>query len=301
MADGTAEDRRIPVGFRWPNGAGLAVSLVVNVEEGAELSVERGDERNESVYEVTEEVVGAPDPCMESHFAYGAGPGWRRVREALVDRGAPATMSVCGRAALTHPHMVREAVADGHEIAAHGWRWERHAGMSEEHEREVIARTYTALRDIGGVPVEGWHTRSATTPATRRLLIEHGAFRYDSNAYDDDVPRVVRTDTGAHVVLPYAFDTNDMRFTGRGDFVHADDFVRYCRDAVDRLAQEAVAGPRMLTIGLHPRIIGRPARIDALERVLDDLVGRDDVWLARRRDIAASWLHGVDRPAGSPA
>ena len=274
----------------WPDGARLAVSFVVNVEEGAELSIADGDERNESRYEVVEEVRGAPDPCMESHFGYGPRQGYKRIVDALGAHGARATFSTCGRAAARTPWLIEDAVRRGHEISCHGWRWETHAGMDIETERAVIARTHETIAAIAGVAPVGWHTRSATSPRTRELLIEHGGFEYDSNAYDDDIPYM----EGAHVVLPYAFDTNDMRFAPGGAFVQARDFSDYVIAAFDRLHAEGATAARMLSIGLHTRIIGRPARIGGLETVLDHIATRSGVWIAPRRDIARAWArhHG---------
>lgn len=275
----------------WPNGAQLAVSFVVNIEEGAELSIAGGDERNEFRYEALEEVKGAPDLCMESHFGYGPRQGYGRIAKALADHGAKATFSTCGRAAEATPWLVKDAVARGHEIACHGWRWETHAGMGTERERAVIARTYEALARIAGTPPVGWHTRSATSPQTRALLKEHGGFAYDSNAYDDDIPYM----DGDLVVLPYAFDTNDMRFSPGGAFVQAQDFSDYVIAGFDRLYAEGATAARMMSIGLHTRIIGRPARIGGLETVLAHIAAHDDVWIAPRRDIAACWAktHGA--------
>ena len=280
-----------PPPIRWPGDARLAVSVVVNVEEGAELSLGMGDEANESVYEVVEEIRGTRDLCMESHFEYGTRAGWPRIRALLKRYGVAATLNANGRALAYSPWLAREAVADGHEIAAHGWRWERHANMPEEEERAVIARTVEAIREAGGTAPVGWHTRSATSVNTRRLLLEHGGFLYDSNAYNDDLPYLVETGGGRrHVVLPYAFDTNDMRFQRGGGFVFAEDFARYCIEAFDRLYEEGAEAPRMLSVGLHLRIIGRPGRISGLERFLAHAASRPGVWFARRDAIARHWL-----------
>lgn len=277
----------------WPGGARLAVSFVVNVEEGAELSIAQGDERNESHYEAVEEVRGAPDPCMESHFGYGPRRGYARIADAFAAHGVRATFSACGRAAEATPWLIRDAVARGHEIACHGWRWETHAGMDEATERGIIWRTHAALAEITGAPPVGWHTRSATSSQTRDLLIEHGGFLYDSNAYDDDTPYM----QGRHVVLPYAFDTNDMRFSPGGAFVQGRDFSDYVIAAFDRLRAEGAQAARMLSVGLHLRIIGRPARICGLEAVLAHVAARDDVWIAPRRDIARAWADAHEAAA----
>ena len=274
----------------WPDDARLAVSFVVNVEEGAELSIGDGDERNESRYEAVEEVRGAPDPCMESHFGYGPRQGYKRIVDAFETHGVKATFSTCGRAAERTPWLIQDAVSRGHEISCHGWRWETHAGMDAETERAIIARTHSTIAEIAGVAPVGWHTRSATSPQTRDLLIEHCGFTYDSNAYDDDIPYM----EGSHVVLPYAFDTNDMRFSPGGGFIQARDFSDYVIAALDRLHAEGAHAARMLSIGLHLRIIGRPARIGGLETVLAQIAETPGVWIAPRRDIARVWAghHG---------
>ncbi len=269
----------------WPGGARLAVSFVINVEEGAELSIADGDERNEFRYEAAEEVKGAPDPCMESHFGYGPRQGYARIVNALANHNANASFSTCGRAAVRLPWLMQDAVARGHEVSCHGWRWETHAGMDREREANIIARTYDAITEVTGAAPVGWHTRSATSPHTRELLKAHGGFTYDSNAYDDDIPYM----DGNHVVLPYAFDTNDMRFAPGGAFVHARDFSDYVIAAFDRLLEEGEGAARMLSIGLHLRIIGRPARIAGLETVLEHIAQHDGVWIGTRREIADVW------------
>lgn len=288
-ARGLAREGPVPP-VRWPGGARLALSFVVNVEEGAELALSSGDERNEGAYEVREEVVGHPDPCMESHFAYGSRAGLWRILDLLDAHGVKATFSACGRAVAATPVLAAAPHARGHEVSAHGWRWERHAGMEEARERAVIAATVAAIRDATGERPVGWHTRSAASVNTRRLLLEEGGFLYDSDAYDDDMPRLLPGTR--HVIMPYAFDTNDMRF-GPGGFVQGEDFARYCLAAVEWLLHEGAAAPRLLSIGLHLRIIGRPGRIGGLEAILRAVAARPEIWIAPRRDIAAHWREAV--------
>ncbi|WP_335947174.1 allantoinase PuuE [Salipiger bermudensis] len=277
----------------WPHGARLAVSFVVNVEEGAELSIGDGDPRNESVYEIREEVEGVPDPCMETHFAYGTRQGYARIAAAFDRHGAKATFSTCGRVAERSPWLMQDIVARGHEVSCHGWLWQRHAHMERDEERRLIARTHGAIKTACGVAPVGWHTRSAASANTRDLLIERGDFLYDSDVYDDDIPRMA----GDHVLLPYAFDTNDMRFSPGGGFVQAADFSTYVTGAFDRLYAEGARAARMMSIGLHLRLIGRPGRIAGLEDVLAHIARHEDVWIAPRRDIAACWAaaHGGAR------
>jgi allantoinase len=274
---------------RWPGESRLAVSIVVNVEEGAELSLADGDERNEFVHEVVEEVVGVPDLCMESHFEYGMRAGYWRIAELLDRFGVKATFSASARALERSPWLARDIRARGHEIGAHSYRWERHAHLDERAEREVIRRAVTAIAAAAGARPVGWHTRSSPSPNTRRLLVEEGGFLYDSDAYNDDLPYVVDVVGRPHVVLPYAFDTNDMRFTRAGGFVQGDDFARYCLAAFDWLYKEGARTPKMMSLGLHLRIIGRPGRIGGLETVLEQFCARDGVWFARREEIAHHW------------
>jgi allantoinase len=289
-----------PPGIRWPSGARLALSVVVNIEEGAELSVSHGDEANEFIYESLEKVEGQRDLCMESHYEYGTRRGWPRIRRLLKDHGVRATLNANGRALAYSPWIAAEAVADGHEISSHGWRWERQVYMPEAEERRVIARSVEAITKAGGAPPVGWHTRSATSVNTRRLLGEHGGFLYDSNAYNDDMPYVASVAGRDLVILPYAFDTNDMRFQPGGGFIQGEDFARYCIACLDRLLQEGAAEPRMMSVGLHLRIIGRPARIAGLEMFLAYAARQEGVWFARRDEIAHAWREGLGLPRWQP-
>jgi len=168
--------------------------------------------------------------------------------------------------------------------------------MPEEVERAVIARSVETITRVAGVRPVGWHTRSASSVNTRRLLVEEGGFRYDSDAYDDDLPYLVTVGDRPHVVVPYSFDTNDMRFQAGGGFTLARDFATYVTDAFDWLWREGERAPKLLSIGLHLRIVGRPGRIGALERILEHVTGRAGVWIARRDAIARHWraLHGLD-------
>ncbi len=279
--------------IHWPDGKRLALSIVVNIEEGAELSLTAGDERNEHIYEAAELVEGAPDLCMESHYEYGTRRGWPRIRQLLRDYGATGTLNACGRALAFSPWLAREAVADGHEICSHGWRWERQVHMEEAEERRVIGKAVAAITAAAGIPPVGWHTRSATSVNTRRLLLEHGGFLYDSNAYNDDMPWMTEHGGREMVVLPYAFDTNDMRFQPGGAFTQGDDFARYCIAALDRLLAEGSSEPRMMSVGLHLRIIGRPGRIGGLEAFLAYAARQEGVWFARRDTIAHTWRAGL--------
>lgn len=286
--------------IRWPGGAGLAVSFVLNIEEGAELALTAGDKRNEGVHEVSHEITGVPDFCMETHFEYGARAGYGRIARRLASAGLPLTLNVCGRALECTPWVAEDALHHGWELCGHGWRWESPAHMDAAQERADIVRTREAIMRATGAAPAGWHCKSSPSVHTRRLLRELG-FLYDSNDYGGEVPYLLETaDQPPYVVLPYAFDTNDMRFFGQGAFVHAEDFARYVTAAIDTLQEEAATAPRMLTIGLHTRILGRPARIRALDLIVQHLQRQSaPVWVATREAIARHWLaalHGDDGP-----
>ncbi|WP_246659167.1 polysaccharide deacetylase family protein [Rhizobium sp. FY34] len=273
-----------PANPKWPSGARLAVSFVLNFEEGAEYSIRDGDDRNEAVYEVTDRRDG-PDPCIDSHFEYGTRAAWWRIMDLFDRYDFPITVSACGKAVERLPTLARDAVKRGHELSAHGWRWESHAGMDEATEREVIAKTVEAIRTATGQRPVGWHTRSASSPNTRRLLVEEGGFLYDSDAYNDDIPYDLTVDGKRHIVLPYAFDTNDMHYFHTQRF-SGNDFADYVNNAADWLHGE---GGKMLSVGLHLRMIGRPGRMGALAKILDHIAAKDNVWVARRADIARHW------------
>ena len=190
-----------PPHANWPGGARVAVSFVINFEEGAEMSLSSGDAFNEKTYEVTDEISGIPDRCMESHFEYGTKAAWWRIADTLERLAVSTTVSTCGQAAELSPWLIEDAVRRGHEISCHGWRWERHAHLKEDEEREKIARTHKVLSAIAGTPVVGWHTRSTPSPNTRRLLVEHGGFLYDSDDYSDDLPFQVQVSGKKHLVI----------------------------------------------------------------------------------------------------
>ncbi len=277
-----------PPNPRWPNGARVAVSLVVNFEEGSEFSVNDGDAGNEAIYEVVHKLDG-PDSCIDSHFEYGTRAAWWRIMNLFDAHDVKVTVSSCGRAVERSPELARDAIARGHEVSAHGWRWQSHADLDEASEREVIARTVAAITRATGQRPVGWHTRSATSPNTRRLLVEDGGFLYDSDAYNDDLPYFVPVGGKKHLVLPYAFDTNDMHYQHTQRF-SGNDFADYVIAAYDQLVREGPASPKMMSVGLHLRMIGRPGRIGALDAILKHVTKGNDAWIAPRAEIARHWM-----------
>ena len=288
-----------PPHARWPGGARVAVSLVLNVEEGSEQAVSRGDRVNEHVYDMVDLVDGGPNLTMESHFDYGLRAGYWRIVRVLEKYGATCTVNACAEAVALSPWLGRDAIARGFEISCHGYRWLSAKGMPEAEERDWIHRAVKTIADACGVRPVGWHTRCPHTPNTRRLLIEEGGFVYDSDAYDDDLPYLVDAGARQHVVLPYSLDTNDMRFQRpEAGFVRAKDFAEYVIDAFDWLWEEGATTPKMMTVGLHLRTIGRPARAWGLERVLEHIRAKGAAWIARRDEIARHWLRVHGRAAG---
>ncbi len=286
-----------PPNPKWPGGARVAVSLVVNIEAGSELSLADDDERNESLYEIIEPVEGVPNHCLASHFEYGPRAGYWRVMRTLERFGAACTVSAAGRSIERSPWLANDAVERGHEVSCHSYRWERHAEMPEEREREVIAKAVACIQTAAGVRPVGWHTKGAPSPNTRILLVEEGGFLYDSDAYNDDLPYIIKIAGHNHVIIPYAFDTNDMRFQAGGNFVLAEHYAQYCIDAYDTLWQEADEYPAMMSVGIHPRLAGRPGRIAGLECFLSHIQEKGGAWIARRMDIAHHWRSLMKLPA----
>jgi peptidoglycan/xylan/chitin deacetylase (PgdA/CDA1 family) len=278
--------------LRWPNGARLAVSIAVNFEEGAELAVGDGDPVGERISEVLSVVEpGRRDRGQEQIFAYGMRAGFWRMLDALETRSLDATVLFCGRAVERAPALARAATERGHEAAVHGWRWRPHADYdSREAEAADLDRCLKVIADACGVRPTGFFCRGAESEWTRGLLGERG-FLYTSNAFDDDLPYWDRTGPHPLLVLPYALDSNDMKFFHPNGFVRAQDMVDYVDDALETLLAEADRGlTRMLTIGFHLRICGRPGRFPAFARILDRLAGLGDrVWVARRDAIARAF------------
>ena len=282
-----------PPNADWPGGARVAVSFVLNLEEGSEQALTHGDERNEQIYDMIETLNDAPNLTMELHFDYGSRAGYWRIVRLLERYGATCTMNACAEAVERNRDIARDALARGFEMSCHGERWLSHIRMTREDEAASIRRAVRRIEAACGVRPIGWHTRCPHTPHTRRLLIEEGGFLYDSDAYDDDLPYVFCDTPRPYVIVPYSLDTNDMRFQ-RPDspFITARHFAEYVNDAFDCLLAEGATTPKMMTVGLHTRTIGRPSRSRGLEMVLAHMASapRGSVWFATRADIARHWL-----------
>jgi allantoinase len=293
---------RNPPHARWPGNARIAVQFVLNYEEGGENSVLHGDPASE---QFLSEIVGAaayPDRhlSMESIYEYGSRAGvWRLLRE-FERRGLPLTVFGVSMALERHPELTRAFVDLGHEIACHGWRWIHYQSMDEATEREHLRIGMDIIRRLTGEAPVGWYT-GRDSPNTRRLVVDHGGVLYDSDYYGDDLPfwtRVTRTDGTEvdHLVVPYTLDANDMRFATPQGFNTGEHFLQYLTDTFDVLYEEGAAAPKMMSIGMHCRLLGRPGRFRALQRFLDHLERHDRVWVCRRVDIARHWI--AQHPAG---
>ena len=291
----------------WPNGARVAISLTLNFEEGAELSVEQGDTETERFGEAPSvQAPGVRDLVQEQVFDYGMRVGLWRFLDVLDEYRMPVTLQVCGRAVERVPDLARAAVAAGHEPAVHGWRWLPHSRYTDrETERQDILRTRDAIRAATGVDPVGFLSRGGQSPWTRDLIGQLG-FLYDSNALNDDLPYWDTTAAGRKLlIVPYCFDTNDMRYWYPNGFIRPDDFAAYTLAAVETLIDEAAARrSSMLTIGLHLRISGRPARFAAVRQILRRLAEvQGKVWIATRADIARHFIAsgGGPGPCATPA
>ncbi|MBF0676069.1 allantoinase PuuE [Pseudomonas sp.] len=278
----------------WPGEANIALSFVLNYEEGGERCILHGDTESEAF--LSEMVAAQPLPgvrhmSMESLYEYGSRAGVWRLLALFREQQIPLTVFAVAMAAQRNPDVIRAMVADDHEICSHGYRWIDYQHMDEAEEREHMDKALAILTELTGQRPLGWYT-GRTGPNTRRLVREDGGFLYDSDTYDDDLPYwdPQSSPEKPHLVIPYTLDTNDMRFTQAQGFNSGDDFFTYLKDAFDVLYAEGAAGaPKMLSIGMHCRLLGRPARLAALRRFIDYAKGHDKVWFARRVDIARHW------------
>jgi allantoinase len=300
--DSTASYPRDLVGYgrnpphaQWPGKARVAVQFVLNYEEGGENSVLHGDAGSE---QFLSEMFNPPafadrHLSMEGIYEYGSRAGvWRILRE-FEKRGLPLTVFGVSMALQRHPEVTAAFGELGHEIACHGLRWISYQGMDEGTEREHMREGMRIIEQLTGERPLGWYT-GRDSPNTRRLVADFGGFEYDSDYYGDDLPfwiKVKKSDGAVvpHLVVPYTLDTNDMRFSLPQGFSQSEDFFVYLRDSFDALYAEGEDTPRMMSVGMHCRLLGRPGRIVALQRFLDHVVAHDRVWVCRRIDIARHW------------
>ncbi len=277
---------------QWPGGARLALSFVLNYEEGGENTVLNGDAGSEIYLNETPggaSVLGQRDIGKESQFDYGARAGVWRILRLFAERGLTLTVYGVGRALELNPQVGAAFAAAGHEVASHGWRWINYQDVDEATERRHIAQWVETIGRVVGKKPVGWYT-GRISERTRRLVAEHGGFLYDSDAYDDDLPYYVSAAGRPLLVVPYTLDNNDMKFAVPPGFTANDGFTQHLTDAFDFLRGEGRTAPKMMSVGLHCRLVGRPGRAAALARFLDHVVAHRDVWVATREQIARHWL-----------
>jgi allantoinase len=286
--------RTAPPEIAFPDEARLALSIAVNYEEGAEYTVLGGDGRNDDLAETTDALPGdIRDLRVESVYEYGSRVGIWRLARLFEEYQVPITVYACGLALDRNPAVGEWIRQAGHEACAHGWRWAEHWTMSREEEREEIDRAIKAIEATCGERPVGWYCRYGPGIRTRELVVEEGGFLYDSDAYNDELPYFVKVGGKDHLVLPYSLTYNDIKFVLPEGFGGPSDFVDYCTRAIDELLRDSEAvGPRMMSIGLHSRLIGQAARTSALREVIEHALGKEGVWITRRSDIARwCWDH----------
>ena len=274
-----------PPDARWPGGARVAVQIVVNYEEGAENSVLNGDALSEGF--LSEMVGAARHPAramaMESLYEYGSRAGFWRLHRLLTERKVPVTVFGVAKALEANPAAVEAMLAADWEIASHGLRWIDYQDVPEDVERAHVAEAIALHTRLTGERPLGWY-QGRTSPNTARLVAEEGGFVYDADSYADDVPYYAAS---GQLIVPYTLDANDMKIVALNGFTEGEQFFRYLRDTFDQLREE---GGRMMSVGLHGRVAGRPGRARAVARFVDHVMASGDAWLARRVDIARHWM-----------
>jgi allantoinase len=278
---------------KWPGSARLAVQIVMNYEEGSEYSIPDGDGFSEMYLT---EVPGASlgpgkrDLIVESVYEYGSRAGFWRLMRIFAERKLPITVFGAALALERNPEAARAIRDAGYEVCSHGYRWVGFQDMSEAQEREEMRKAVASITQTIGERPYGWYCRYAPSENTRRLVVEEGGFLYDADAYNDDLPYWTKVSGKDHLVIPYTLDVNDMKFSVAPGFTSPSGYFEYMRDAFDVLYREGKTQPKMMSIGLHTRLAGRPGRAAALERFLDHVLAHDDVWICRRVDIARHWI-----------
>ena len=276
---------------KWPGGARIAVQFVVNFEEGGENNILHGDAGSEAFLS---DVLGAPSwkgrrhPNVESMFEYGSRAGFWRIWRGFAARGIKPTVFGVATALMRNPDCVAAMNEAGWDVASHGLKWVEHRDMSEADERAAITEAVRVHTQATGQPPAGWYT-GRTSENTLRLVIERGDFLYSCDSYADDLPYWVRYRGDAHLIIPYSLDANDMRFISAQGFGGGEEFFQYLRDCFDVLYAEGKTAPKMMSIGLHCRLVGRPGRFAALERFLEYIETYDRVWIPTRLQIAEHW------------
>lgn len=285
-----------PPHARWPGQARIAVQFVLNYEEGAENNVLHGDAGSE---QFLSDIIGAASyperhMSMESLYEYGSRAGFWRIHNEFQRRGLPLTVFGVAMALARNPLVVEAIKNANYDVVSHGWRWIHYQNMDEATERQHMQRALSVLSDLFGKAPLGWYT-GRDSPNTRRLVVEQGGLLYDSDYYGDDLPfwtevQCANGEKKPHLIVPYTLEANDMRFASPQGFNTGEQFYTYLKDSFDVLYAEGEASPKMLSIGMHCRLLGRPGKFRALQRFLDYVEQHDRVWVCRRQDIAEHWV-----------
>jgi len=276
----------------WPNNAKLALQFVLNYEEGGENCVLNGDKHSETFLS---EIIGA-QPVegrhmnMESIYEYGSRRGFWRIHNNFIERNLPLTIFGVGLALQQNNEICAAIKESNFEVVSHGYRWIDYQFVDERIEKDHILKSYNIIKEIFGSYPKGWYT-GRTSSNTRRLIIENTEVIYDSDSYSDDLPNWEKIGNKKHLIIPYTLDNNDMRFATSQGFNSGEQFFQYLKDSFDCLYKEGEHNPKMMSVGLHCRLIGRPGRMQSLIRFLDYVQNFDDVWICRRDEIADYWYN----------
>lgn len=289
--------------IRWPNGGRVAVNFVMNYEEGSEYSIGDGDGKSDTVLtEVSSPrvPVGQRDLAAESMFEYGSRVGFWRIYRLFRDAGLPMTIFASALALERHPDVTKAIRDTDWDMVCHGWRWVEHYLLDEATERDHIARGHEAITRLVGRAPEGFYCRYGPSTSTRRLVVEHGGYSYDSDAYNDDLPYWCSVAGRSHLVIPYSQVTNDAKLVG-GALVTGRAFGEFLIDSFEGFVAEAHLHPRMMSVGMHTRILGHPGRLAGLRMFIDHVRGHKEAWICRRSDIAQHWSAQVPPPSAEVA
>ena len=275
----------------WPNNARIAVQIVLNYEEGAENCVLNGDKNSEIFLS---EIIGAKPIKgrhinMESLYEYGSRAGFWRLHKLFQEKKIPITVFAVGMALEKNPEICKAIKDADYEVASHGWRWIDYQNIKKSEEKKHMNLAIQTHKRIFGERPNGWYT-GRCSPNTRDLVMEDGGFLYDSDSYSDDLPYWETRGKKKQLIIPYTLDNNDMRFATNQGFNTGDHFFTYLKDSFDALYEEGKTSPKMMSIGLHCRIIGKPGRIQSLKKFLDYVLKHEDVWLCKRIDLAKHWI-----------
>ena len=287
-----SKDKKI----KWPNNAKIAVQIVLNYEEGAENCVLNGDKNSEIFLS---EIIGAQPVKgrhinMESLYEYGSRRGFWRLHKIFKEKKIPVTIFGVGMALAKNPQICKALMSSNYEVASHGWRWIDYQNIKKPEEKKHMKMAINIHTKIFGERPLGWYT-GRCSPNTRDLVFEDGGFLYDSDSYNDDLPYWETRNNKKQLIIPYTLDNNDMRFATNQGFNTGDHFYSYLKDSFDALYEEGKTHPKMMSVGLHCRIIGKPGRIQALKKFLDYIKKHKNVWICKRVDIAKHWIKNYSK------